>query len=292
VSEEQMQPVTAAALRLRDLAKGLAVTYVEHTRPRAILLTGSAARGDSDAFSDLDLILYYEALPTEPQLSAARDAAGGRAHDLFAPPTETSYGELFHRDGVQCQLAHETIASWEAEIASVVTDLDVDTPLQKAIEGLFDGIPLHGAALIDEWRARARYSDALARAMVERHWRFFPLWHVQDRLATRDATLWRQQVLVESAYSLLGVMAGLNRLWFTPFQFKHMSAFVGRMRIAPNDLARRIESLFVLDARGAIAELEALVLETQVLVARELPEFDSTLKRPPGTRAEPWLVPP
>ena len=50
-----MRPVTAAAAQLRDLAMTLAVTYVEHTRPSAILLTGSGARGDSDAFSDLDL---------------------------------------------------------------------------------------------------------------------------------------------------------------------------------------------------------------------------------------------
>ena len=221
--------MTEASSRLQALARELARVYLEHTGPRAILLTGSAAVGEADVYSDLDLIVYYDELPDEPAFAAARVAAGARDADLFAPATEATYPEYYYRDGVQCQVAHETVASWEAEMRTVLVELDVESPVQKAISGLFEGIPLHGGELIDRWRSDARYPDALARAMVERHWRFFPIWRVEERLATRDATLWRQQVLVESAYNLLAVLAGLNRVWFTSFQFKREHDFASRL---------------------------------------------------------------
>lgn len=282
--------MTDASERLQSLARELAGVYLEHTRPRAILLTGSAAAGEADLYSDLDLILYYDALPDESAFAAAREAVGAREADLFAPATETTYPEYYYRDGVQCQVEHEMISAWEAELRTVLVDLDVESPLQKAISGLFEGIALHGDDLISRWRNEARYSDELARAMVERYWRFFPIWHVQERLATRDAALWRRQVLVESAYNLLGVLAGLNRLWFTSFQFKRACAFISQLTIAPPGLADRLEALFTLTPRAAIAELEALVAESQALLALHMPGFDATMRRGPGTREVPWSL--
>lgn len=283
---------TEASECLRSLARELARVYLEHTRPRAILLTGSAAVGEADFYSDLDLILYYDTLPDESAFAAAREAVEAGDAGLFAAPTETDYPEHYYRDGVECQLAHQTIAGWEAELRTVLVDLDVESPVQKAISGLFEGIPLHGEELIAHWRDEACYPDALARAMVERYWRFFPIWHVEERLATRDAALWRQQVLVESAYNLLGVLAGLNRCWFTCFQFKRTHAFVSQLTIAPHDLADRLEALFTLDPGVAVAELEALVAETQALLAEHMPGFDATMKHGPGTRELPWKLGP
>lgn len=63
--------MTEASRSLIALAKQNAAAYVAQTDPRAILLTGSAAEGLSDRFSDLDLIVYYERLPTPDQLAAA-----------------------------------------------------------------------------------------------------------------------------------------------------------------------------------------------------------------------------
>src|SRR5262249_54530411 len=160
---------------------------------------------------------------------------------------------------------------------------DVDTPLQKAISGLFEGVALHGDDLIATWQREAIYSDALARAMVERYWRFFPLWHVQARMSTRDAPLWTRQTLVEAGFALVAVLAGVNRLWFTSFQFKRQREFVATMKIAPTRLADRLEVLADGEPAAAIAELESLVAETQAILTEHLPGFDAALRRGPGT---------
>jgi hypothetical protein len=273
---------------LRELADRLAGVYLEYTCPDAILLTGSAATGLSDFHSDLDLIVFYRELPSSSSIAGAREAAGGRDPGLLAPPSDEAYGETFAVDGVVCQVVHQTIASWEQELRSVLVDHDACSPLQKAISGLHDGMELHGAELLRRWRAEAVYPEGLARAMLERYWRFFPLWHVQERLATRDAVVWRQQALVECAHNLLGTLAGLNRVWFTTFQFKHLGSFVEQLEVAPTGLAGRLESLFTTPPAEAIATLEELVAETQELLVAHAPDFDARLARGPGTRSRAW----
>src|SRR5579884_1282842 len=212
---------------LVSLARQLAAAYTVHAKPVAILLTGSAALGESDRYSDLDLILYYETLPTDDELATVRAAVSVTDYTPLGPRTTRECAESYRVADVDCQVGHVTIAGWEEDMASVLERLDVTSPIQKAIGGLLEGIALHGEALIQKWQAAAdNYPNALAEAMVEHYLRFFPLWYVQERLALRDATLWEHHILVESAQNILGVLAGLNRLYYSTFQFKRMRSFV------------------------------------------------------------------
>ena len=175
-------------------------------------------------------------------------------------------------------------------MAQVLVELDSATPLHKALSGTLDCIPLYGDELIYKWKAAAAdYPDALAKAMVDAHLKFFPLWGLQGRLLSRDSALWRQDSLVEAAQNILGILAGLNRLYYSTFQFKRMRRFVGRMRIAPHDLASRIESLFTLESQYAAELLESLVRETLDLVKIHMPEVDTTAAaKRLGWRQQPW----
>jgi hypothetical protein len=191
---------------------------------------------------------------------------------------------------VECQLHHTTIAERERQMATVLEGYSTTSLVQKAIGGLLDGAMLHGEDLIATWRRRAAaFPDGLAEAMVQHYLRFFPLWQVQERLATRDATLWYHQELVASAQNILGVLAGLNRLYYVPFQFKRQRAFIGKMRLAPERLAARLDDLFVLDRATAAVELERLVTETIVLVEAHWPGVDTaSVRRLLGARQQPW----
>lgn len=97
-------------------------------------------------------------------------------------------------------------------------------------------------------------------------------------------------MLLDAAFNLLGVLAGLNRLYFTRFQLKRTRVYIAKMAIAPERLADRLESLFRLDAKPAAAELGRLIDETRALVRAELPDLDLTLHPPPGTRQQPWSI--
>jgi hypothetical protein len=274
------------------MAAALAEAYVECSRPQAILLVGSAATGDVDGYSDIDMILYYNGAPDEQGLASARARVGAERFNGTDWPGE-GYSERYWVDGIQCQLGHAIIEAWEGEIARVVDKLDLDSRLVKQLMGLFEGRPLHGAELIERWRERAAYTERMQRAMVEQHWQFFPWWHYEEKLARRDATIWRFDVLVQSAYNLVGVLAALNRVYYSTFELKRVHAFLARFDISPPAAADRLESLFTSDARAATAELERLVGETHALALERFPEMALPLEwggnpTPPGSRETPW----
>ena len=136
-------PPTEASLRLRALAREIAGVCVAELAPRAVLLTGSAAEGLSDRWSDLDVIVYHDRLPPEPAIDAVRLRLGGGDLSVLAPWDGDSYSQSFPLRGVECQVGHGTVAGIDREIAQVLVELDVDSPLQKAFDGMAHGIPLH-----------------------------------------------------------------------------------------------------------------------------------------------------
>lgn len=274
------------------LARRIVQPYTLLPTCKAAMVTGSAAKGLSDNYSDLDLTIYYDAeLPSEDDLTLIRQHHGAAERKwLLGDRAEGGFAEAYDLDGIEVQIGHTTIANWEADIAKVLIELDCDSPLQKALEGTLACQALYGAAYIDQWQARlAAYPPALAEAMVKKHLAFFPIWGLEAHFRTRHAPIWYYQILVEAAQNIVGVLAGLNRLYFTTFQFKRMGRFVQQMTIAPVDLTLRLERLFAAEQSMALAELEALVAETITLVETYMPTIDTTkAKRRLGWRQQPW----
>jgi hypothetical protein len=285
---------TEASLQLLALAREVAFACVAELAPRAVIVGGSAAEGISDHWSDLDVLVYHDELPIEAAIAPVRRRVGGGELRVLHPwAPGDGYAESYPVRGVECQVGHTTVARTERHPQGILVDLDVESLHQKALDGLLHCVPLHGADLVRGWQERvADYPPALGRAMVERYLRFFPLWAVDAHLAARDATLFRQQMLVEAALNLLAVLSGLNRVYFSSFQFKRMHAFCERLALAPPGLADRLELLFSEPDRAA-AELETLVAETVALVEAELPGVDTTAaRRWLGERPARWSLSP
>lgn len=274
------------------LARRVVQPYTQLPTCKAAMVTGSAAKGLSDNYSDLDLTIYYgEELPSEDDLTRIRQRHGAAERKwLLGDRTEGGFAEAYDLDGIEVQIGHTTIANWEADIDKVLVQLDCDSPLQKALEGTLACQALYGEASIQAWKERlAAYPPALAEAMVKKHLAFFPIWGLEPHFHTRNATIWYYQILVEVAQNMVGVLAGLNQLYFTTFQFKRMDRFFQQMTIAPPDLAARMAHLFSGDQPAVLTEVEALVAETITLVETYMPTIDTTrAKRRLGWRQQPW----
>jgi hypothetical protein len=255
---------------------------------RAALLAGSGARGDADFYSDVDLLLYVDEPPPGDRLERLREAVGGENLVPIAPPHLVQ----FDVGGVAVQVGYTTVGELEEQLEALLVRLeDVHGPNQKLLSGLVEGRALHGDELLARWRERASaYPDELRRAGIEHHWRFFPLWWYGSALETRDAELWRLDMLLEASFNLLGVLAALNRVYYARFELKRLRSLVAKLEQAPPDLAERLERLVPLSPGEAADELGRLVVETRDLVAREFPDLELPLRRPPGTRAEPWQI--
>lgn len=284
---------------LRALARRVADAYLAGVHPRAILLVGSAATGDADPYSDLDLIVYHDRVPPDETVAEAPRELGADRYrgipwsDESGEPDESGLGERYLLAGIECQIGHMSVGAFEREIARVTVDLELDEELLKIMSGLHEGLPLHGSELIDEWRRKAAYTEELQRATIEKRWKFFPWWYFQERLRTRDATAWRHDMLAQSVYAIVGTLAALNLVYFSTLEFKRAGKFLSGLEVAPPDLAARLDLLFEPDELRSTAELERLVAETQALVAERFPDLDLALERAgkstnPGERETPW----
>lgn len=263
---------------LQKLVHTVCQPYSEMPQTRAILSIGSVSYGIVDESSDIDIALYYEELPSDEQLANAMIQNGAtKLNWQLGSRDEGSLIDSYMVHGVECQFAHTTLAAMDRDMDSILVGLDVDSPFQKALSGVMAGTPIMGEPLIQQYKAKASaYPESLRIAMVHRFMNFQPLWAIEDRMSVRDAELWRMQALVDGSFNLLGVLAGLNRLYFSSFQFKRMGAFIYQMEFAPRGLVSRLATVFKGEpnASGVFREL---VAETVALVEQQMPEVDTTV---------------
>lgn len=271
--------VTPDSVRLRALAGELTEVLVARVPPAAVMLVGSAAEGSADRFSDLDLIICYERLP-EPAAFRRVLADLGASRFWSGPETDTSFSDAYRLDGTEVQTGGTLVAGVEQAIDRVRSAAEPGEPRTKVVMGCLRGLALHGPELVARWRERAAaYPDALARAMVEKNLAVFPYWREHEHLTARDARLFQVQSLLDGAFKVIGVLSGLNRVYFTTFQFKRMREHVAAFEAAPPRLPERLEALFELDGRRAAEELRSLVGETVALVEARMPEVDTSAAR-------------
>lgn len=279
---------------LLQLGKQILEPYTQLPSTRAAMITGSVAEGISDNYSDLDMTVYYEdELPSEEELARIRAQNGAPERVwLLGDRSEGNIAEAYELNGIQAQIGHAKLAVWENDIAEILERHNADTPLHKAMSGTLECIAVYGEEYINRWKQQiAAYPDGLRRAMVTQHLKFFPYWNISKQIAARDATIWHYQILTEAAYNLVGILAGVNRLYFTTFQFKKMHRFLNQMTVLPDRFGERVEGLFQMEATDAAIPLEALVREVVALVEREMPDVDvSAVKKNLGKRRPPWTA--
>ena len=266
---------------LLALAKDKIQAYTSHPNAKAGMVTGSTATGQADFHSDVEMFIYYDQLPSIEQLQLARrQNNGSEAIRVLGDRHEGFWGEFYFIDGIEFQIGNVTIEFWERDMTKVLRKLEVTSPAQKALSGMLDCVPVYGEELILQWKKQiADYPDELARAMVVQHLDFFPIWGRRKLLANRDTTLFQHQIRLTAGQNILGVLAGLNRLYYSNFQFKRMKQFIEQMNIAPENLYVRLESIYHQEPLAVASQLKELVAETVELVELHMPEIDTSKVR-------------
>ena len=281
----------AATERLRALARRVVDEALARGELRGALLAGSAGRGDADPWSDIDLLLYVDELPPAGTLEAIRLAVGG-VGPVHNERDENYDGSDFFVGSVSVQAVYSRVAEVERRLGQRLVELqDLETPWQSGASGLLEGLVLHDDGVIEGWRERLReFPEPLRRALIELHWGdLFPLWYYVDNLEARDCEPFRLEMLVDGMLRLLGVLAALNRVYYSRFHLKRVDELVARFAVAPDRLKARLDALPGLPPREAAEELGALAAETRSLVLAELPELELPFRFPPGSRQQPLV---
>jgi|SRR5579871_5182847 len=265
--------MTKASERRLELARQMAAVYAQKPEVRAMLVTGSVAEGLADDTSDIDMALYYEELPSQEEVGTTREQVGGSERIFFVTdPNGGGYVESYYREGIKHDFAHMKIAAWERDMAEVLEKHNLDSPMQKVLSGVLDSVPLLGEDLIAAWKnVIAAYPDTLAEAMVARHLKFYPPWVPEKMALGRGDLLFLYEIFVEAEKNILGILLGLNRIYHWG-EYKRMDVFLGKMKIAPQDLSARLKQVLRDDPAIAVQKLDALIEETFALVERHMPQ--------------------
>ena len=265
------------------LARQNAASYIAIPKVRAIGIAGSVARGEADSYSDIDMSLYYERLPTEEELKLTYKQNQGTDYRVYADEREEGIlGEQYFVRGIKCDFGHVTIERFEGEIKQLLEECNPDDILLKMLEGIGDMVPLHGAKLIEQWKAKvANYPDKLAQAMVRKNLQFRPLWVLNNYGVKRDDALFLTDELQQALRKIIGVLLGLNRFYHpvNSAPFKGIEKLIYKMTIAPPNLSFRLKQILREEPQTAVNQLGELIEEIFTLVEKHMSEVDTTEAR-------------
>lgn len=274
-----------------DLARRYIAPYAE--RASIAVLGGSVAQGVADRWSDCDTLVYWDEIDRD-WLETPRAAAGGERFTWLEHYPGNACLEQYRFGTVKADVAHVRLGWLDELIDGTLSGESFDTTSLDVLRGVQEAIVLFGEERYEPIRARVLdYPDSLRRAMVEKHLSFTPSWIYDGMGRDRGDLLVFYEYVLATMRNVVGVLAGLNRVYVAPEKLKRIGAVVARMEVTPPAAAARLEALLGLPLAEVKPELDDLVGRTLDLVDEHLPEIDTAKARELWTRpAEPSDNPP
>jgi len=284
-----------------ELGRRIGAAYMRDPSVAAVLIAGSASRGDADRDSDVELMLAWAQPPSEAQRRQIVEplAADHRLFD-FDDDWECWQEDLFigrseedaPSSGVLIEVVGQLASVIERRLDDVVQRFEPNLDKQSTIHALLNGIPLHGEELIRAWRAKAEpYPRGLKVAMVDRFAQidYFADW--ERFLARGQNLLLIHERFTQVERQLLLVLQALNGRYH--YKFKWIERVVDELAVAPQDLAARLRSVLTDDVPAGAETLRQMVEEVYDLVEAQLPEVDvARLRSIFQWRRQAWDAPP
>lgn len=140
---------------------------------QAVMLGGSVALGYADEYSDLELGVFWAEAPSAGDRKAAIQRVGGKLLSFDRSPGSELYSlnEITidgkrHVGTAMISTHHLTIARVEEILHVVIDRFDASVGSQELVFAIQHRLPLHGAELLQRWRAKANaYPKELATAV-------------------------------------------------------------------------------------------------------------------------------
>lgn len=237
---------------------------------RAVVVGGSVARGYSDAYSDVELLLFWERGP-DPTARQAILNAWQADHRL--PAADRGHDSALLVRGVPVDLWQRTVADQEAALDRVLVAHSRDLAANAELDTIRTALPLRGEALVRDWQARATdYPEALALGFLREQ---LPHFHLRQLglAAVRDNPTAFYHTLSDVQCVLFLVLLALNGAYFPTFKWLYRR--LDELSVAPPAVAARLRRMFRESPPVAAAQLRTVLLETLALVEERYPQLDT-----------------
>ena len=264
-----------AASWRQELVQPLLAAYAAAPEVAAVALSGSAARGTADRWSDVEVMVFWSRPPAEEERRAPVEsaAAAARRYFPFDVAEQVWCDDLsVGAEGLLVEVTHALVATVEEQLDRLLRQFDPDPLLLNLARGLVDAVPTHGSALVDAWQSRlGTYPEGLQVVVVRRSAQIDHFWRWRMYLE-RDNPMLLASALSEVAARLHATVLALNKRYGPGL--KSPDALSQPLAVAPSDFAVRLRQSFALPAAERAAALAALVDETYDLIELHLPAVD------------------
>lgn len=269
-----MKP-TKHSLWRRALSKELVAPYAARPGLEMALLGGSPARGLSDEYSDMDVVLYWKKLDADWIRKRPLEALGCKFVTLLDMPQHQAMLEIYTLGGLIVEIGHSTTSSLKQEINEVTGECKVEPPTINTIGGFLDARAVHGAERYREIRKTIpAYPRRLAVKVIEHNLGFFWKGCLRNQGLGRGEIMFVYDGMTATLKRLINILSALNGLYYWAGEPRWIEHWHGRMKRSPKNLWPRIVRMYRGAPGKALEDLEVLVKEMLSLVKKHFPEAD------------------
>ncbi len=261
------------------LAQYLAQFYTSRPDVVMVLLGGSMAQGTADAYSDMDLFVYWGGATLDvdalTRTAGLKAVTGERLAEQWVWERR-AFLEQYTLGHLRVEVEHITLAQWERAAAEVTEQLRPIAATQCRLAGFLTAHVLSGEALYRPIRERlAVYPAALAERAVAEALDISALWQLSEQSLARQAWPSFYVALNGLLQHSVAALAGLNHRYLPTETLKWLRHWVNELPICPPDSAERLTHLFAITPQEAGAALEIYLDELITLVEQQLPNVDT-----------------
>lgn len=235
----------------------------------AMGIGGSVSRGQADAYSDLELLCFWDLFPDVETRNTFAETIG--AERIFEIDDDTNEDNLIIGD-IQVDVMHNTIDyydsmisdAWEFHLADYQTLAFLDT-----VSYLY---PLFGEDILDAWKEKAaEYPRELAINVIFDNLEKLHNGNIELYIQRDNPTeFFSQMVIIQ--HKLFNILCAINKMYAGGY--KWMYPELEEMKIAPVNVAARFKAMFRENKFEAVEDLYAIVFETLYLAKHAFPEID------------------
>ena len=257
-----------AAWRMR-VAERAAGVYAGNRNLAALAVAGSVGAGTADGFSDLELDCYWVRPPAEADRLAPVRALGGELTALWEyDQDDEEWSEDYLVGELGITVSNFLVSSVEQFLDDVLVRASTNPVRHMRLAALQRCRPLAGTEMMASWRARAdTFPRTLVSALVEQALapEMLTSWSAREALVSRGDDLAVRDLLTRTGLVAVRAILALNRVYLPHRQLKWQRHLTTGLRLVPDRLAERLESLSNGQLGEALQAAEALLAEIATL---------------------------
>jgi hypothetical protein len=248
------------------VARQAARAYSGNRNLAALAVAGSVGAGIADRFSDLELDCYWVRPPADADRLAPVRALAGELTALWDyDQDDEEWSEDYRVGELDITVSNFLVSSAERFLDDVLLRTSTDPVRHMRLAALQRSRPLLGAELMASWRTRAdAFPGTLVDALVEQALAPEALrgWAARDALVSRGDDLALRDLLTRAGHAVVRAVLALNRVYLPHGQLKWQRHLTTGLRLAPAQLAERLNSTSADPPDDALQTAEALLADT------------------------------